>query len=458
MNKMLFPKQMQMGISIKKAGAALLLLAAAATQLHAQSLDRIVAVIDEGIITEYDVESNYRALRSEGYKDDGTLRCRVFEKLLTEKLLLAKAKNDSLTVGDDQIENELARRLDVIVATMRSEREVEAVYGKTVLELKQELRPEISDQLLVDQMRGKILGDAAVTPKEVKDFFKAVPEDSLPFFNAEVEISHIVIKPTPSLANKKKAKERLTELREQILAGKITFEEAAKKYSMDRGSAEEGGELPPFGRKQMVTEFEEEAYNMEEGHICDVFETKFGYHIIRLDQRLGDRISCRHILIRPAVDREDEARAFARLSDIRSYILSDSLTFATAAARYSDDQRTKDLGGSITADGTDRRIPMSKLDGELYLEIDGMKEGEISTPTTFIMQEGEMVKAFRIVILHKKWPPHKANLKDDYYRFQAAALSAKNDELLEEWFQKARKQIHIEIKFPECEQALENWN
>lgn len=435
----------------------LLLLAAPAAAQERRVLDRVLAVIDEEIVLESDLNNQYEYLLKNGRKDEGDLRCRVFEQLLTNKLLLARARLDSLTVTDGQIEEELNRRVQTMVAQVGSEDALAEIYGKSLIEMRMDLRPVITDELLIDMQKRKVMEGVEVTPREVRRFFSDIPADSLPYFPAEVELSHIVIRPQPSEENRQAAREKLARLREKLVKGEISFADAAAKNSQDYGSAKRGGSLGRFGRGEMVPEFEEVVYNLEEGQISTVFQSPYGYHIVKLVKRVGDEVEAAHVLIRPEVDLLDEEKALQKLRDLRKRVLADSLSFEQAAREFSDDRATKDNGGRILTSTGDYRVPLDQLDADLYLKIDNMKPGEISEPIEFIFAQGELSKAWRIVFLQKKLPPHRANLKDDYMKFQQGAKQARQTKTLEEWFAKTKEQVYIELKDMSCASALKNW-
>lgn len=427
--------------------------------LMGQSIDQIWAVLDEEVILQSDIERQYDYYLKNGKKDDGTLKCTIFENLLSSKLLLAKAKIDSLTVSENQVEEELNQRVNSILRQLGgSTEELERIYGKTIIELKIELRPDIKDQMMVEEMKKKIFAKNEITPKEVKEYFNSIPKDSLPFLPAEVEMSHIVLKPKASEKAQQEAKEKLDKLRQRILNKEIKFEDAAALNSMDYASAKDGGSLGKFGKGQMVPEFEEVVYNMQVGQVSKVFQSPFGYHIIRLEGRNLDEIEARHILIRPEISSADEKICIEKLRRIRNAVKRDSIKFASAAELNSDDPYTKNNGGRVTAPGGDFRVPLDKLDADLYLKIDNMKEGEISEPLEMISTQGDFSKSWHIIWLQKRTAPHKANLKDDYQKFAQTAKQSKQNEILNNWFIKTKKQVFIEIKPNECAQSLQNWN
>ncbi|MBX3101329.1 MAG: peptidylprolyl isomerase [Bacteroidetes bacterium] len=421
--------------------------------------DRILAVVDESVILESDVEAQMDYLRKSGEKDKGNLKCEVFESLLMNKLLLAKAKLDSVEVKKEQVEEEVRRRLDMMERQLGSREELERIAGKSYLQFKMELGPQVEEQLLVQTQRNKIFNEATITPKDVKDYFRSIPKDSIPYLPAELEISQLVIKPTPSQKNKDIAREKLENIRNLMLSKGESFNTMARIYSQD-GSAQNGGLLPRFCHGDMVPEFEEVAYSLAEGEISAVFESPFGFHVILLEKRIGQCLEARHILITPVIDSDDEARAKQRCADIRKEIMtSDTLTFSKAAMNYSEDRATQNAGGRLRGRSGEYKIPMEQLDSDLFLRVDRLKENEISDPLEYFdPSAGRLTKSYRLVVVTKRHPPHLANLEEDYQKFYQAALNARQNEILKAWLLKARKQIYFDLRFDECRQALSHWN
>lgn len=425
--------------------------------LRAQVADRILAIVDKEVILESDLESQVEYLKkTEEIDDEHAIRCLVFENLLTNKLLLAKARLDSLKVSDEQVENEVNRRLSILVMQAGGESNFEQITKKSVLQFKIELRPKILEQMLIEQQKSKITENIKVTPKEVQVFFEQIPKDSLPYLPAEVEAYKIIVYPKASEESKQAAKLKIQDIRKQILGGS-SFEDLAKFYSQDYESAKQGGYLGEFKKGQMVPEFEEVAFSLKENEISEVFETSYGYHIIKLHKILGDHCKASHILIVPEKGPQDEQKALERLKQIRQEIM-DSLKFEVAASRYSEDAQSKMYGGMILNPSTgEPRVPIDQLDPEIYLTIDKMKEGDISEPKEFLPKNPSLSKGYQIIYLKKIYPPHKASLENDYGKFKQLTLQNKQMEALEKWFKKAKEQVYIEIKDSSCKQALENW-
>ena len=408
-------------------------------QPAALPIDRIVAVIGDRVILESDVDNQYNYMVINGQKDDGSLRCRVMEELIVSKLMLNKAEQDSIEISEAQVQGEIDARVNGILEQMGgNQEEFERIYKKPVIQFKEDIREEIREQVLIRNQQQVIINEATITPREVKKFFNGLDKDSLGLLPAEVQLNHIVVTPPWSDESIKSAKTRLRDLRQKIMSKESSFEELAKKYSDDLGSAQGGGSLGEFGRGQMVPKFEEVVFEMRPGDVSDVFETEFGFHIIKCEARIGERVRARHILLKPEPGPKSDSIAMAELTNIREMVLSDSLSFERAAILYSKDRGTKDCGGCITNPQTgELRIPLNALDADLFFKIDEMKPGEISKPMELLKKDGS--KAFHIILLKRKIPPHAPNLKDDYKTIHNAALNTKQAEIFDEWLQSAKK-------------------
>lgn len=424
--------------------------------VSSQTLDRIVAIIGEEIILESDIDNQYNYLIINGEKDDGTLRCQVMNDLIVNKLLVNKARQDSIIVSEDEILSEIDRRIEYIMAQLNND-ETEFVkrYGKPLVSFREDLKPDIERELLAQRQRTTVLGEASITPREVKRFFRDINPDSLGLFPAEVELNHIVVNPPYSEESIQEVKDKLNELRRMTLEGESDFAELAKRYSQGP-SARNGGDLGEFGRGRMVPDFEVVAYNMRVGEISEPFETEFGYHIVKLVDRKGELLRASHILMKPRPSANADSVAINRLKEVRELITTDSLNFQQAAIRYSEDRQTRDCGGCITNPQTSElRIPMDLLDADMFFKIDDMEIGEIAQPMEYILPDGS--RTFHVIYLKNKIPPHKPNLKDDYQKIYATALRSKQMEVFDDWLVDAKRNIYIEIKPTECANALKNW-
>lgn len=424
-----------------------LLLILLSAPLYAQysggiAIDKIVAKVDNYIVLKSDLEDAYQqSLAMRQQTGITPTRCQVLEQLVTEKLMLAKAEIDSVTVGEERVTLELDRRLQYMVNSY-GEENIEEQFGKSIEEFREELRDDIRNQLVVQEMQGKITENVEVTPAEIKSFFNKIPEDSLPYYSTEVTVAQIVKKPTVSQAQKEETRKRLLEIRNRILNGE-SFAELAKEYSEDPGSAVKGGELGFVDRGQFVPEFEAAAMKMQPGELSQPIESPFGFHLIQLIERRGNRYNSRHILLKPNSSELDIKYAEEFLDSLRTQILADSITFAKAAKEFSDDKETAASGGFfLSADGSNR-VPTEELDPVIFFTLDTMKVGTITEPIAYRMDDG--TPAVRIFYYKDRTQPHRANLKDDYQKIYHAATQEKKSRALSEWFENAQKQVYIEV-------------
>ncbi len=324
-----------------------------------------------------------------------------------------------------------------------SAEELERQYGKTMEQIKLELRDQIREQLLAREMTQRITKDIEITPAEVKKFFNKIPTDSLPYYDADAIIGQIVRVAKVSIQQKEEAKVRLEEIRTRLLNGE-NFNELAKKYSEDPSAQANGGEMGYFGRGAMVPEFEAMAFKLRKGEISHPFESPFGFHIMQLIDRRGNEYNSRHILISAIPSSSDIARATIFLDSIRRKIVKDSLKWDYAARTFSDDAETKGHSGYFTDPDGGLGVSLKTIDPAIYLAIDTMKVGHISKPLPYRTTDRQK-EAVRIIYFKAKVAPHQANLKDDWHRIQSAALAEKKDRAISKWFLKARQDVFINI-------------
>ncbi|MBX7243070.1 MAG: peptidylprolyl isomerase [Bacteroidia bacterium] len=419
-------------------------------------LDAIEAVVGDEIILTSDIENQYNYLLNNGSKENGTLRCQALESIIVDKVLLSKAKQDSITVTDDEITSEVERRVSAMMQNVETKEDFEKIVGRSLEKFKMDIRDAIEEELLIDQQRNKVLANAEVTPKEVKDYYNSIPKDSLGLLPAEVEINHIVSIPPFSDESRKKAIQKLEELRKLIVEQNADFGALAKKYSQEPGASKTGGDLGEFGRGMMVPEFEATVYSMRKDEISKVVETEFGFHLIKLLERRGEIAHAQHILIIPQRDVKGDSIAIARLNKALKLIRADSLTFEEAAIRFSMERESKDCGGCVQNPQTgELRIPLQQLDTEFFFKVDEMKKGDISNPMEYTLRDG--TKAFHVIYLKNKIPPHKPNLKDDYKKINNAAIQAKQVKVFEKWLVSAKKNLYIDIKSDNCKSVEKKW-
>lgn len=412
-------------------------------------VDKVVAKVGDEYILLSEIEEQFAAAKDQKADLTSEYRCLILDQILVSKLLLNQAKIDSVLAKDEEVETQLNARFDKILDYMggKTDQFIE-YYGQTPEAMKEQMRDDMRDQLIVDKMKQKVLVDVTVTPAEVRDFFNKIPKDSLPYFNQEVEIAEIVYKPKANEGEKAKAKAQLDGLREQIVNGKVPFEDLAKKYSQDLGSGREGGDLGWAKRGKFVPEFEAQAFKLEEGQMSPVFESEFGYHILQLIERRGNTIHCRHILIKPEITDADFELTKNKLDSVRLKILGkvqDSLSFSAAVKQFGDkNTQSYHNDGRLTNPASgNNTFETRDLDPDTYFAIDSMKVGGITAPLEMTAPSGE--KQFRLVKLLSKTAPHKANLLQDYNKIQQACVEQKKNEQLIKWIDERSKNTFFSI-------------
>ena len=406
-------------------------------------VDKIIAKVDNYIVIKSELEQAYQGAVAEGNPATDEMKCQIFNRLIMNKLMVAKAEIDSVTVTDLEVDQNTTQRMAMILQSSgNAPEELERKYGKSMDQIRLELRDQIREQLLAREMTQKITKELKVTPAEVKRFFNKIPTDSLPFYSSDVQIGQIVRIAKISSQQEEEAKRRLSELRDRILAGE-SFNDLALKYSEDPSARQNGGEMGFVGRGAMVPQFEAMAFKLRKGEISMPFKSSFGHHIMQLIDRRGNEYNSRHILLLGNPSKEDIQRAEKFLDSLRRKIVKDSIKFEYAAKQYSDDNETKGRGGYFTDPDGGINVSLRDIDPVVYLAIDTMKLGSISKPIAYRTDDGK--EGVRILYYKTKVPPHQANLKDDWHRIQSAALAEKRDKAIGKWFSKSRQDVFINI-------------
>jgi peptidyl-prolyl cis-trans isomerase SurA len=406
-------------------------------------IDKVVGVVSKYPILLSDLQNSMLDREKQGVPPD---KCMAFEMLMFQKLLVAQADRDSVTVTDGEVDNELNRRMNVFIQQFGSEEKLEKFYGKRVNVMKDELRADVQEQLIAEKMSNKITGDTKLTPAEVRLFYNSIPQDSLPLIESEVELQQLVKKPSYSHEAKKEAKELLESYRQRVVKGE-SMSMLARLYSEDPGSAKDGGYYENVGRGVMDPSFEAVAFRLKNGEVSNVFETAYGYHFIELIQRKGELLNLRHILVIPKMTNEDFFRCKRQLDSIYTEIKEGKITFENAVKKFSDDVDTKQNAGLMVnpQNATTRfdNETLSLMDKNLIATLNSMQIGEFSKPMQFQTLDGK--PGFRIVKLKNRIDPHKANLKEDYQKISLMANDYKRKEQIREWIKKRSKITYIKL-------------
>jgi peptidyl-prolyl cis-trans isomerase SurA len=409
-----------------------------------QVADQVIAVIGKYPVLLSDLQ---HALIDRETGDVMPDRCKTMEMLVFQKLLVAQADRDSITTTDTEVDNELNRRMAYFIQKFGSEEKLEEFYGKRTNVLKDDFRAEVQDQLLADKMHSKIAGDLKLTPAEVRLFYNAIPADSLPLIDAEVELQQLVVKPVFSAEAKKLARDQIESYRERVVKGQSSMSTLARLYSEDPASAKEGGFYANMARGGLDPAFEAAAFRLKTGEISNVFESAYGYHFIELIQRRGDLLDLRHILVIPKMSNTDFFKCKQKADSIYTIIREGKMQFEDAVKKFSQDNDTKQNGGLMVnpqSASTKWDIEtLNLLDKNIVPALNAMQPGELSRPMEFMTNEGR--PGFRILKLKTRIDPHKANLRDDYQKLNMMATNDKNKKLVREWIQKRSKSTYIKI-------------
>lgn len=410
----------------------------AGTVFSQQVLDKIIAVVDNEIIlqSELDFRTAIEAAQRNLNPADSTLRKAILNSLIEEKLMYAQAEMDTIKVTDEQVKNQLDYQINYFMQQYGSRERLEQVYGMPIEKIKRSLEDDTRKNIMAQMLQQKKFGQVESSRKEVEEFYLSI-KDSLPMVQQKYRIAHIFQNPKTGERVKKKARDFANSLLDSLKAGK-DFAELAKKYSDDPGSAAKGGDLDFQKRGVLVPEFEAVAYSMAPNQISGIVESQFGYHIIQLIERRGDAIHARHILVKVKADDEADLSAIEFLTEIRDSIVKNVNTFEYFARKYSDDKENAKLGGEI---GT---FEVSQLDKPLLDVLYKLREGEISYPKRIEIDRNNY--GYHIVKLHKRIPEHRANIEDDYVELKRLSDYAKKQKLYALWMKEMKNKIFWEIR------------
>ncbi|MCY7327375.1 MAG: peptidylprolyl isomerase [Saprospiraceae bacterium] len=420
------------------------------TLLSAQSdravIERVVATVGGEIILLSEVQEQFSYAKQQQADLPDEYRCVVLQNLIVQKILVNQAKLDSIDVKDEEVETQLAARVDrLMLYFSQDEKALEEYYGQSVNDIKDQMRGDMRSQLLAERMQADVTGKATITPAEVQTFFANIPADSLPYFNAEVEIREIVAKPKVNPVEKERARVVAEDLRKRIVDDGEDFATLAKKYSADTGSGANGGDLSWQKRGTFVAPFEAMAYKLEKNQVSPLVETEFGFHIIQLLERRGNLIHCRHILIKPEITQADINLVMANLDTVRQLIIDRSLLFTAAVKKYGDkNQQSFNNDGRVANPRSGNTFfEVADLDTDIFFAIDGLQPGDITEPFEFKSEDG--TKLYRIVLLQSRSKPHKADLGLDYGKIQTAALEQRKTQLTEKWVMEKLRTTYLSV-------------
>ena len=409
------------------------------------TLDAIVAVVGSEPILASEVDALAFA-STEGQAVTPELWSRVLDDLIAQKVLVTRAERDTtINVTDEQVNQQLDARIAQLSQQAGGADQLEAYYGKTIDEIKVLFRTNVRQQILAQQYQGRRLGSVTVTPNEVRAWFAQVPESEIPDVPELVRVAHVVKIPEPDETARETARAMAEALRDSVLAEQATIEELASRHTGDRGSATRGGRYDNTNVAELVPEFGLIATTLEPGALSQVFETPFGFHFMRLNERRGDVISFNHILIQVDDSAVDPAAAIAELEVLRDSVVTMNIPFEIIAKNNSDDPFTATQGGYLTDPRSRERDLQTEALGPLWqATLDTLEVGEVSQPAEVQLADGS--RAWHIVLLQRRQEPHRMSIETDYALLSQYALRDKQVEVLQDWIGDLRRTVYVEIK------------
>lgn len=426
--------------------SAIAMLTVASAYAQDNVIDEVVWVVGDEAIWKSEVEAARLEALYNGEKFDRDPYCVIPEQIAVNKLFLHQAALDSIEVSETEVIRRVDMTMSNYVNSIGSQEKLEEYFNKTSNQIREDLRNNIREGLRVQSMQQKLVGEIKVTPADVRRYFKTIPQDSIPYIPTQVEVQIITQQPRVPIEEVEEVKRRLREFTDRINKGETSFATMARLYSEDRASAIHGGEMPFRGRGEFVPAFANVAFNLQDPNkISKIVETEFGFHIIQLVEKRGDRIKARHILLKPHVSEEVLVAANARLDSIADDIRQNHFTFEEAAAILSHDKDTRMNHGLLPNPNTNTsKFEMQDLPSEIARVVDTMEVGEISKAFTMINESTGREQCV-IVKLKNRIPGHKATITDDYQNLKSIVESKKSAELLDKWIREKQKTTYVRI-------------
>ena len=428
---------------IKVIGLFLLL----AGMIQAQGIiDEVIWVVGDEAILRSEVEEERLRAQYEGQPINGDPYCVIPEQLAVQKLFLHQAILDSVEANESSVSHQVDMRLNYYINQIGSKEKMEEYFRKTSSEIREEMMTSVRNQMIIQQMQQKLTADIKPTPADIRRYYNSLPLDSLPMMSAQVEVQILSFEPPVPAEETERVKQRLREFTEGIQNGSADFGMLARLYSEDTESAKRGGELGFVGKGQLVSEFAEVAFNLNDPkRVSRIVQTEYGYHIIQLIEKKGERINCRHILLRPRISATDKVKAIEQLDSIRRLIVSDSILFEQAVIRYSQDKNTvMNAGLMINPNTGSSRFEYQDLAPEIAKQIYNLNEGDVSQPFV-MMDQTKNREVCAIVRVAKKTDVHRANLTDDFQAIKSMLEAKLSADFIHNWILKKQKTTYVQI-------------
>ncbi len=445
----------------KKLWGALLALSPMLGFAQTNIVDEIIWVVGNEPILLSDVEETRISSEAYGQPVDNPY-CTIPEQIAVNKLFVHQAELDSVTVSESDVIRAVDNRINESIQAFGSREALEQMYGRSVSQMRENLKKQYREQMMADEVRQKLTTDVKATPAEVREYFKNVPNDSLPFIPTQVEVQIITSVPEVPRAEVERIENKLREYARRVNSGEADFSTLAKFYSED-GSARNGGELGYMGRNQLVPEFANVAFTLNDPKkVSKIVRSEYGYHIIQLIDKKGDKINVRHILLKPHIDDSEIEKGIARLDSIVNDIRANKFTFDAAALALSDDKDTRNNHGLMTnvdqQNGTvSSRFEMQDLPADVAKVVDTLSVGQISRAFRMTNDKGQEVCA--VVMLKNRIEGHPANMTEDFQTLRDVVVNKRKEEKIEQWIKDKIKTTYVRISpdWRNCKFHYEGW-
>ena len=424
-------------------------------------VDEVIWVVGDEAILLSDVEQLRAQMEAEGQQLPGNPDCRLPEKIAVQKLFLHQAELDSIEVTEAEIAQGVEQQINYWISMIGSKEKLEEYRKMSMTQIRQSLRDDFKNSQLAQRMRDKLVEDIKVSPAEVRQYFKEMPEDSIPFVPTEVEVQIITRTPRIKIEETNRVKDELRKYTERVTSGETTFQTLARFYSEDPGSARFGGEMDYLGRGMLDPAFAAVAFNLTDPKkISKIVESEFGFHIIQLVDKRGDKIKVRHILRKPRVDQEDIDEAISMLDSLVTDITNNKFSFDEAATFVSDDKDTRSNKGLMvnsTEMGRTSKFRMQDLPTEVARAVEQLKVGEISPAFTMTNNRGKTVCA--VVKLKARTEGHRATITEDFQIMKDVVLEKRKSEFIQNWVKEKIKKTYVRMKdrYKGCDYEYEGW-
>lgn len=409
-------------------------------------IDGVSAVVGDFVILDSDIDKVLIEMESQGISTKDVSRCQLLGKLMEDKLYAHHAVQDSLEINDEEIYSYVDQTLDYFTEQLGSLEKVLEFYNKTdESTFRQELFEINKTQKLSSMMQSQIVEKVEITPEEVRQFYEAIPDDDLPTFGTELEISQIVVEPEVSEQEKDRIVNQLKTFREDVLERGMSFASKAILYSQDPGSRSSGGKYTLHRKRpRMVKEFRDAAFSLEEGEISEPFKSDYGWHILMVDKIRGQEVDVRHILLTPRINNSQLAEAKRKLDTLRVRILDNEISFKDAALRFSDEDETRFNGGVlINPENGETRFELTNLDPVLYSQIRDLKDNQISLP--ILDEDRSGLKKYKILYVSNRFEEHTADYSKDYVKIKELALKEKQLNTIRDWMADKIEETYVNI-------------